>query len=189
VLVITLGTGLGSGLIVGGELVHGASGHAGELGHVCVEPGGRSCNCGLKGCLETWVSAGGLLHTARELGLDLSPWCDTGEAPSPRALHRAAEAGEPRAAQVFEHTGLMLARGLACAVHVLSPGRIVVCGGITRAGEWLLEPVRRHLPPLLMEPFRDTYRLEFGQLDPDCAGVLGAAAWARRGLAGFRAHA
>ncbi len=184
VLVITLGTGLGSGLIVGGELVHGASGHAGELGHICVEPDGRACNCGLRGCLETYVSAGGLLRTAAELGLDLDPWCRPGEEPSPRTLHQAAEAGDPRAAQVFELSGAMLARGLSTAIHILSPGRIVVCGGITRAGEWLLEPVRRQLPPLLLEPFRGTYSLLRGELDPDRAGVLGAAAWARRGLAG-----
>lgn len=188
VLVITLGTGLGSGLIVGGELVHGASGHAGELGHVCVEPGGRPCNCGLRGCLEGWVSAGGMLATARELGLELAVWCDPGEAPSPRALFRAAEGGEARAAEVFEITGAMLARGLAGAIHLLSPGRIVLCGGITRAGEWLLKPLDRHLPSLLMEPFHGSYRVEIGQLDPDQAGVLGAAAWARRGLAAQVPH-
>ena len=182
-LVITLGTGLGSGLIVGGQLVHGASGHAGELGHVCVEPAGRPCNCGLRGCLECWVSAGGMLQTAREAGLDLTPWCAAGEAPHPGALHRAALSGDARAAQVFEITGAMLARGLATAVHLVSPARIVLCGGIARAGDWILGPVSRHLPPLLMEPFRAGVRVELSQLDPDLAGVLGAAAWARRGLA------
>jgi glucokinase len=182
-LAVTLGTGLGSGLIVGGELVHGASGHAGELGHVCVEPEGRPCSCGLRGCLESWVSAGGMLRTARELGLDLAPWGRAGEEPHPGLLHRAALAGDHAAARVFESTGLMLARGLAVAVHLLSPELVVLCGGITRAGDWILEPVRRHLPALLMEPFRDTVRVELARLDPDLAGVLGAACWARRGLA------
>lgn len=181
-LVITLGTGLGSGLIVGGELVHGASGHAGELGHVCVEPGGRPCNCGLRGCLECWVSAGGLLHTAREAGLDLAQWQAEGEALHPGVLHRAALGGDARAAQVFETTGLMLARGLATAVHLVSPARIVLCGGITRAGNWILDPVTRHLPAQLMEPFHGSVRVELSRLDPDLAGVLGAAAWARHGL-------
>jgi glucokinase len=181
-LVITLGTGLGSGLIVEGRLIHGASGHAGELGHVCVEPGGRPCNCGLRGCLETWVSAGGLVATAREAGLDLAPWCDAGEAPSPRALFRAAQAGEARAAEVFRVSGEMLARGLALAVHLLSPGRVVVCGGVARAGDWLLGPARAALPDLLLEPFRGSVEIVPGQLDADEAGVLGAAAWALRGL-------
>jgi len=181
-LVVTLGTGLGSGLIVEGRLVHGASGHAGELGHVCVEPGGRPCNCGLRGCLETWVSASGLLATAREAGLDLSPWCGAGEAPSPRALFRAAESGDPLAAEVFRRSGEMLARGLALAAHLLSPGRVVVCGGVARAGDWLLGPARAALPDLLLEPFRDTFQLVPGALDADEAGVLGAAAWAFRHL-------
>ena len=179
-LVVTLGTGLGSGLIVEGRLVHGASGHAGELGHVCVEPGGRPCNCGLRGCLETWVSASGLLATAREAGLDLSPWCGSGEQPSPRALFRAAEGGDGRAAEVFRVSGEMLARGLATAIHLLSPGRIVVCGGVARAGGWLLEPARAALVDLLLEPFRDTFQVVPGALGADEAGVLGAAAWAFR---------
>ncbi|MDP2360648.1 MAG: ROK family protein [bacterium] len=182
-LVITIGTGLGSGLIVGGELLHGASGHAGELGHLCVEPEGRCCSCGLRGCLETWVSAGGMLRTAAESGLDLRPWCRPGESPAPLHLHRAAEEGNLRAARVFRHTAEMLARGLAAAVHLTSPGRIVLGGGIMRAGDWLLEPVRALLPDLLMEPFRPTVTVERSRLDPDLAGVLGAAVWARHGLA------
>lgn len=181
-LMVTLGTGLGSGFIVQGELLHGASGHAGELGHICVDPGGRRCNCGLLGCLETWVSAGGLLRTARESGLDLGPWLRAGEEPAPLHLYRAAEAGDEQAARVFQRTGEVLAQGLATAIHLVSPARVVLGGGVMRAGGWILEPVRRALPALLMEPFRDTVQVEASQLDADAAGVLGAAAWAFRGL-------
>lgn len=182
-LMVTLGTGLGSGFIVQGELLHGASGHAGELGHICVDPGGRRCNCGLKGCLETWVSAGGLMRTAREAGLDLSPWLRDGEDAAPLHLFRAAEAGSEIAARVFERTGEVLAQGLATAIHLVSPARVVLGGGVMRAGGWILEPVRRSLPALLMEPFRDTVEVEGSHLDADAAGVLGAAAWAFRSLA------
>lgn len=182
-LMVTLGTGLGSGFIVQGELLHGASGHAGELGHICVDPGGRRCNCGLKGCLETWVSAGGMMRTAREVGLDLGPWLREGEDAAPLHLFRAAEAGNEIAARVFERTGEVLAQGLATAIHLVSPGRVVLGGGVMRAGAWILEPVRRSLPALLMEPFRDTVEVGGSQLDADAAGVLGAAAWAFRGLA------
>jgi len=182
-LMVTLGTGLGSGFIVEGRLLHGASGHAGELGHICVEPGGRRCNCGLKGCLETWVSAGGLMRTVREVGLDLAPWLRAGEEAAPLHLFRAAEAGEQQAARIFQRTGEVLAQGLATAIHLTSPARVVLGGGVMRAGGWLLEPVRRALPELLMEPFRDGVTVELSQLDADAAGVLGAAAWAWRGLA------
>lgn len=187
-LVVTLGTGLGSGFIVEGALMQGVSGHAGELGHVRVEWPGHRCNCGLAGCLETRVSAKGVLRNLKDvlatgLGSELAT-----EGITPRELHEAAEMGDVAAIRTFELTADFLARGLATAVHITSPERVLLCGGIARAGRWLLDPLNARLRTCVMSPFRDSCVVEASRLDPDDAGLLGAIEWAREGLASGTDH-
>lgn len=180
-LVITLGTGLGSGLIVDGKLLHGHSGMAGELGHVIVQPGGRRCGCGRLGCLETLVSAGGVVETARE-GLAAGAVSSLREVKelTPKAVTDAAESGDAFAAQVWAETGRVLGRALADSVALLSPQAIVVCGGVARAGRWLFDPLRRQFEESLLPVYLGTVEILPSGLPPDQAGVLGAAEWGRR---------
>jgi glucokinase len=187
-LVLTLGTGLGSGLIVDGRLLHGYSGLAGEFGHVIVQPGGRLCGCGRRGCLETVVSAGGVVATTLErLAHPGAVSCLRAAAElSPAAIHAAAEAGDALAAEVWAETGRVLGRALADAVALLSPQAIVLCGGVARAGSWLLEPLRAEFEQSLLAVHRGTVKILPSALPAEHAGVLGAAEWARRELAAGR---
>ncbi len=179
VIVITLGTGLGSGIVVDGKLVHGHSGFAGEIGHTIVDPDGRECGCGRRGCLETYVSAPGLKRTVSELLAHRT-------APSSlrgfsfdelSAVHitQAARAGDGIALEAFDRTAKVLAMKLADAVAHTSPEAIVLFGGLAQAGEVLLEPTRRWLEQYLLNVFKNTVRLLPSSLKDD-GGVLGAAA-------------
>lgn len=179
VIVITLGTGLGSGLIVDGRLLRGSTGFAGEIGHVTVDPAGRLCGCGRRGCLETYASATGLVTTLRD-GLA------TREAPSAlrdlgstaltaEAIHRAALAGDALALEAFAFTGDLLGRALADSVAHTSPEAIFLLGGLARAGDLLFEPVRRSLEAHLFAPFRGTAAVLASGIAGNAA-VLGAAA-------------
>lgn len=176
IIVITIGTGLGSGIITGGRLLRGASGCAGELGHTVVDPDGRPCGCGKKGCLEAYVSAAGLCRTAREiyLGRGISP-------PSPldpKVLADLAAGGDETAREAFEVTGRILGIKLADAVAVTSPEAIFMTGGLTRAGGLIIDPARRAFDEFLFHPYRGTVRIEPSRLPPGTGAVLGAAALA-----------
>ena len=185
-LVITLGTGLGSGIVVNGELVYGHSGFAGELGHTIVEYGGRPCGCGLRGCLETYVSATGLRNTVLERleASGASPLRALGpDQLTARAIHEAALAGDPIALDAFARTGTTLGRKLADAVAHTSPEAIFLFGGLANAGELLLAPVRAALEANLYPLFRGTVRLLPSGVPQGQAAILGAAAliWKERG--------
>jgi glucokinase len=168
---ITLGTGLGCGLILSGALFRGASGYAGELGHTVIEPGGRPCACGNKGCLETRVSAPGIVQTAREANLP-------GDISSAEAIYIAASKGNRAARAVFEETGKYLALACANLINLLNLQAIVIGGGVMASGDILLnavrEEVRRHA---FHQPALDCPIVQ-SQLWPD-AGVIGAAMLAR----------
>jgi glucokinase len=173
---LTLGTGLGSGLILNGRLFGGYSGYAAEFGHTVIEPGGRPCGCGNKGCLETIVSAQGILLTALEMIADApgSVLHTVAQPLSSELIHRAAVAGDTTAKAVFEKTGRYL--GIACAnlVNLLNLELIVLGGGVMASGEMLLRPAleeaqRHSMPP----PFEDC-RIIQSDLWPE-AGVIGAA--------------
>lgn len=181
-LAITLGTGLGSGLIVDGRLLHGHSGMAGELGHVIVDPGGRRCGCGRVGCLETLVSAEGVATTARArlAAPGAASLLAAVRELTPRAVTEAAEAGDALAAGVWEETARVLGRALADATALLSPQAIVVCGGLARAGRWLFDPLREQFERSLLPVYLGTVEILPSGLPPDQAGVLGAAEWGRR---------
>lgn len=179
-VVITLGTGLGSGIVANGELLYGAGGFAGELGHTVVDPQGRQCGCGKLGCLETYVSATGLCRTTFALLAERRE-------PSPlrgvsyremtaKTVADAADAGDTIALAAFEATARVLAMKLADAVAHTEPAAIFLAGGLASAGELLLTPTRRHLEEFLFTPYRGKVRLLLSALPEGAGAIMGAAA-------------
>lgn len=172
-LVVTLGTGLGSGFIVNGHLVLGHAGNAGELGHTILVPGGRPCTCGRSGCLEAYVSIRGMLATYREAAAHLP------EAPHPadvRSLAHMAGNGDPQALACFERTAEWLAIGLANALCATGPQRIVLFGGIAQSGDLLTSPLQRYFTQYLLNIYQGRVDLVTSALPQDDAALLGAAA-------------
>ena len=181
-IVITLGTGLGSGIITNGELLYGADGFAGELGHTTVEPDGRVCACGKRGCLETYVSATGLCRTVFELlgqRLDPSSLRDIsyGTLTSKR-IYEAACDEDPIALAAFDQTARILGMKLADAVAHTNPEAIFLSGGLAAAGDLLLVPTRRYLEEFLFTPYRGKVKLLLSELPEGSGAILGAAALA-----------
>ncbi len=182
-IVITLGTGLGSGFVAGGELVYGHDGFAGELGHVVVNHTGRVCGCGRKGCLETYVSATGIKRTIFKLLADHNPAeasefrdksFNTLEA---KDITAAALNGDALAQEAFEYTGMMLGRALADAVAVTSPEAIFLFGGLAKAGRHILEPTQKYMDMNMLFVFRNKVKVQLsGIKDDESAAVLGASA-------------
>ena len=179
-IAITLGTGLGSGIVVNGEMVYGASGFAGELGHTVVDPAGRPCGCGRRGCLETYVSATGLKTTAVELLASTGAPSLLRDTPlddlSAQDIGEAARKGDALAREAFEFTGALLGRKLADAVAFTSPEAIFLLGGLVAAGELLFAPARRALEDSLLDVYRGTVKLLPSGVPAGRAAVLGAAA-------------
>ncbi len=179
-LMITLGTGLGSGLVVNGDLVYGHDGFAGELGHVNIVENGRKCGCGKRGCLETYVSASGIKRTIYELlATENDESCFRGICYNDLEsinITKAAENGDPIAIKAFQVTGELLGKSLADTVAHISPEAIFLFGGLARAGKWIFEPARRSMEENLLEVFRGKIEiLPSALLDKNIA-VLGAAA-------------
>lgn len=168
-LFITLGTGLGSGIVVGGKLVYGHDGTAGEIGHVIVEPGGRPCGCGRRGCLEQYASATGVVITYRELNPDASP--DT----TSRGISERAASGEQAALDAFEQTAKVLGLALANSVAYTQPEAIFLFGGLAAAGDLLFEPVRRHFEANLLNIYQGKTTILPSGLSESDAAILGAA--------------
>ncbi|HRD51443.1 MAG TPA: ROK family protein, partial [Flavobacteriales bacterium] len=168
-LVVTLGTGVGSGFIVNGRLVLGSAGNAGELGHMILIPGGRDCTCGRKGCLEAYVSIRGMIATYNDAG---------GAAPVPdvKSIADRAHSGDAAAIECFHRTTEWLAIGLANAVCATGPKRIVLFGGIARNGELLMAPLRERFHATLLNIYQGRVDLTVSALPDDDAALLGAAA-------------
>lgn len=180
-ITFTLGTGVGSGIVIDGKLLHGKTGNAGELGHVIMIPGGRLCGCGRKGCLETYTSATGIRRTALEM-LEQHPEY-TGvlskidkEKLSSKDVGDAANAGDPLAIKIFELTGEGLGVAMANAVAFSSPEAIFLMGGPVKAGEVLLEPIRRSFKKHLCFVYDNSVEIKVSQLPDNDAAILGAAA-------------
>lgn len=171
-LVVTLGTGVGSGFIVNGRLVLGSHGNAGELGHMTLVMDGRPCTCGRKGCLEAYVSIRGLRQTYTELEGDAAVLEEEGVKPIADAAHR----GDKAALQTFRQAVRWLAVGLANAVAVTGPQRIVLFGGIARNGDLLMAPLREHFQEALLNVYMGRVDLTVSALPDDDAAILGAAA-------------
>ncbi len=171
-LVVTLGTGVGSGFIVNGQLVLGAHGNAGELGHMTLVMDGRPCTCGRNGCLEAYVSIRGMRQTYVELDGDL----DVLKVEGVRCIADAAHAGDTAALGTFHSTVNWLAVGLANCVAATGPGRIVLFGGIARNGDLLMAPLRERFHEVLLNIYKGRVDLTVSALPDDDAAILGAAA-------------
>ena len=177
---ITLGTGLGSGIVVGGTLVYGHDGFAGELGHVIIRRNGRSCGCGRNGCLEAYCSATGVARTAREFLMnrtdgsllrELNP-----EEISSKDVYEAAVKGDKLAKEIFEFTGNILGEALADFISFSSPEAIVLFGGLAKAGDLILNPVKNSIEENVLKIFRGKTKLLVSQLKESDAAILGASA-------------
>lgn len=181
-LLVTLGTGLGSGFVANGRVIYGHDGFAGELGHTIAVRDGRPCGCGRRGCLETYASATGLVLTARELlaahGADSVLARIDAETLTSRAIADAAGAGDALAQEAFEMTGRALGEALADAVAITSPEAIILFGGLARSGDLILAPTVRVLEETLLPIFRGKVRVLLSALMDRNAAVLGAAALA-----------
>jgi glucokinase len=179
-IILTLGTGLGSGIVINGEVVYGHTGFAGELGHTIVFPGGRDCGCGRQGCLETYASASGLVRTTlfmlSEMKID-SPLRNI--PPSELSSRHVAEAAlnnDAIAIEAFDYTAEILALGIINAVTFSSPRAVFLFGGLAQAGELLFAPVREYVDKNIQPIFRGTVDVLPSGLPESNAAVLGAAA-------------
>lgn len=177
---ITLGTGVGSGIVVGGKLVYGHDGFAGEIGHTIIRRNGRMCGCGRQGCLETYTSATGVARTAREyleireddsLLRQINP-----EEITSKDVYDAAVKGDKLALEIFESTGAILGEALADAVAYTSPEAIILFGGLTKAGELLIAPTKRHMEMNLLNIYKNKVKILVSELKESDAAVLGASA-------------
>lgn len=179
-IVITLGTGLGSGVVVDGKLVYGSDGFAGEIGHTVYDPNGRQCGCGRKGCLETYASATGIKRTVMELlansnedsALRNISYNDLDS----KMIYSAALAGDKLATEAFEFTGKVLGLKLADAVAVTSPEAIILFGGLALAGNLIIEPTKKSLEENLFHVFRNKVKILQSGLPEANSAVLGAGA-------------
>jgi glucokinase len=170
---VAVGTGIGGAIIVDGRLRRGWQGAAGEIGHLIVERDGRACPCGSRGCWEQYGSGRALVRAAKEAGLDV---------PHGAAVTAAAAAGDERARQVLSDIGGWIGVGIACLVAVLDPEVLVVGGGVSAAGDLVLEPARDSFRTYLTSRGRRPEpSIVLAALGPD-AGLIGAADLARRGL-------
>lgn len=183
-VMITLGTGLGSGIVANGQLIYGADGFAGELGHIIAVRGGRRCNCGRNGCLETYASATGVVRTARELLASYkepSVLKDTSIALTSKWISEAAEQGDPLALQIFDYTAEILGQSLADIVATTSPEAFILFGGLSKAGKLLLDPVHKYLEANLLSIYKNRVSVLPSLLPDSDAAVLGASALAWKG--------
>ncbi|GEP93897.1 glucokinase [Chitinophaga cymbidii] len=183
-ITITLGTGVGSGIVANGQLIYGHDGFAGELGHIIVVPGGRlHPGTGMHGSLEAYASATGVTNTALEL-LESRP-----DEPSvlrnhkkeeidSKVIYEAAIKGDKLAIEIYEFTGRILGEALANFVMFSSPEAIVLFGGLTQAGDLIMRPVRHHMEKNLLPIFQNKVKLVFSELRESDAAILGASAMA-----------
>lgn len=182
-ILFTLGTGVGSGIVVDGRLVHGHTGKAGELGHCILVPGGRLCSCGRRGCLEMYASARGICMTYREIREQTHDRGALSGIPDNeltcKMIGDAANAGDPAAVAAYAQTGSWLGLAMANAATFSAPQAIIVTGGPAQAGDVLLAPARASFERNLLMVYRDEVQILPSQLPGNDAAVLGAAALVR----------
>ena len=177
---LTLGTGVGSGIVANGQLIYGFDGFAGELGHMIVEPDGRPCGCGRKGCLETYCSATGVVRTAIAMLEESSETTSLRDIASDKLtsyeVYKAAMAGDTMAQEVFKQTGRRI--GIACAniATFLSPEAFIFFGGLAQAGELLLRPIEEAYNENVLSLYKGKARFLMSGLDGAKAAILGASA-------------
>ena len=180
-IMITLGTGVGSGIVIDGNVVYGHDGFAGELGHTCaVRHNGRACGCGKTGCLEAYCSATGVARTARE-------WLEMTDEPSElrsldkitsKDVYDAAKDGDKIALKIFEYTGRILGEKLADFIEFSAPEAIVLFGGLARSKEFLTEPILNAMNANVLPLWRNKVKLVYSSLKESDAAILGASALA-----------
>ena len=178
-IVITLGTGLGSGIVVNGKVVYGHDGFAGEMGHVSVVENGRTCGCGRKGCLEAYVSATGIVRTVYELLAMHTEKSLLREIPfeklTAKDISDAAKQEDPIAVKAFDKTGWILGRTLADIVALFSPEAIFLFGGLSNAGDLIFKPAKSYMEENLLNIYRDKVKILPSGLTETNAAVLGSA--------------
>jgi len=175
-VLFTLGTGIGGGIVLGGKVWHGFAGVAAEIGHMSINPDGPACNCGSKGCVEAYASATGMVKRMREAidaGRRTSLAGRAGELTA-RDIHEAAVAGDQVARENMEMTGFYLGVAVANIMNILNPEVVVFSGGVTAAGDMLLRPIRETVRERSLEAAQEGVRICFAELGDD-AGIIGAA--------------
>jgi len=179
-LVVTLGTGLGSGFVANGNLIYGHDAFAGELGHTIIEIDGRSCGCGRKGCLETYASATGMVRTAKlflkedQSNSRLHKYLEKNL--SARVIGDAAAKGDELALKIFDYTAEKLGFALSNAVAITSPSVIVLFGGVANAGDLILKPTKKYMEKYMLNLFKDKVSLKISEVSEQHAAILGAGA-------------
>ena len=187
-IMITLGTGVGSGIVINGQLVYGHDGFAGELGHVIAERDGRVCGCGRKGCLEAYCSATGVARTAREFLVARSEPSLLRNIPAEniqsKDVYDAAVKGDKLAKDIFDYTGMILGRAFADFIAFSSPEAIILFGGLAKSGDYIMEPIKKALDENVLPIFKGKTKLLMSQLKDADAAVLGASAlgWEAKAL-------
>lgn len=180
-IMITLGTGVGSGIVINGQLVYGHDGYAGELGHVIIKRNnGRLCGCGRTGCLETYCSATGVARTAREY---LETRTDDSilrnlpiDTITSKDVYDAAVAGDKIAKEIFDYTGTILGEAMADMMVFSSPQAFIIFGGLAKSGEYLLKPMREAMEKNMLPIFKGKAKILLSELKEADAAVLGASA-------------
>ena len=179
-IVVHLGSGLGSCFFSNGNEHKGFSGYAGELGHTCVEPGGRECGCGKHGCLEAYTATKGVIKTAREIleESDKPSLMRDIQDLSPKKITECCEKGDELAIEVFRRVGQKLGIGLANYASLINPEAIILTGGISRAGKWLMDPAYEAFEENVFPNMRGNVKLLLSKLDDRERDTLGASALA-----------
>lgn len=181
-IMITLGTGVGSGIVANGQLIYGHDGFAGELGHTIVKPGGRKhWSTGSEGSLEAYASATGIAITAKKMRAEfpdsmLNSYPE--EEINSRTVYECALQGDATAIEVFRYSGQKLGEALANFVMFSSPEAILLFGGVIKAGDFILKPTKEHMEKNLLPIFRNKVKLVFSELNEADAAILGASALA-----------
>lgn len=180
---VTLGTGVGGGIIADGHLLHGTAGSAGEIGHITVDPKGYLCTCGKHGCLETVASATGVVRVARDMAEEyagtsqLKQILDDGNEISSKITFDLAKQGDPLAKMVVDKVAKYLGIALGNVGNTLNPAFIVIGGGVSAAGTFLLDQVQAYFDEYTFPQVRETTKLKLAELG-NVAGVIGAASLA-----------
>ena len=179
-IILSLGVGIGSCFFSAGDDHIGHNGYAGEFGHTCVVKNGRACGCGHTGCLESYVGAVGIVNTAKELMAesDAPSIMRDMERLTPRIIKECCDKGDEMAIEVYRRTGEMLGLGLANYASLVDPEAIIVTGGISHAGKWLMDPTRQSFEEHVFGNLRGKVKMLVSKLDDRERDVLGASALA-----------
>lgn len=179
-IIVSLGVGVGSCFFSASHEHQGHQGYAGEFGHTCVVDGGRECGCGHQGCLESYVGAVGIVKTAEELMVesDKSTLMRALQKLSPRTIAQCCDQGDEMAIEVFRRTGYMLGLGLANYASLIDPEAIILTGGISHAGKWIVDPAYESFEAHVFGNLKGKVRILMSKLDDRERDVLGASALA-----------